>query len=168
MFIVIYQFYLKPETEEPFKKTWHLIANYFKTFRGAIGSRLHKTMGDPNNVCWIAYSCWPDKATRDASWPGENAPSSELPDNIKEAVIFMQSCGDPDRKIPELCLEVVDDLLNQWKSAKESPNSSGRYLVKIGLSIEIASFDKASEKWHREKSSNPLPLAINWWMELPP
>jgi len=68
---------------------------------------LHKTA----EGYWLAYSRWPDKATRDASWPGENAPSNVLPDDIKEAIIEIKNCIDQERKFPEICMEIVDDLL---------------------------------------------------------
>lgn len=107
MFAVIYRSYIKPELEIEYQRLWKQIANYFIKYRGAIGSCLHKT----EEGIWLAYSRWPDKATRDASWPGDNAPSDDLPDALKEAVIRIKECGDPNRKLPEICMEIVDDLL---------------------------------------------------------
>lgn len=75
--------------------------------RGALGSCLHKT----DEGMWLAYSHWPNKATRDASWPGENAPASELPEDLKQAIINIKACLDEEIKLPEICMEVVDDLL---------------------------------------------------------
>ena len=72
MFAVIYQGYVKPGCESQYKKAWHDVAKYFVEKRGAIGSCLHCT----SEGLWLAYSRWPDKKTRDASWPGEDAPSS--------------------------------------------------------------------------------------------
>jgi len=109
MIAVIYQGYIKPGSENEYQNAWHKIATYFVEHRGAIGSTLHRS----DNGLWVAYSRWPDKATRDASWPGENAPSSELPDDIRQAIITLKNCIDENRKIPEICLEVVDDLLLQ-------------------------------------------------------
>ncbi|HEX4045258.1 MAG TPA: hypothetical protein VHZ76_06305 [Gammaproteobacteria bacterium] len=86
---------------------WNQIANYFVKYRGALGSCLHKT----EEGYWLAYSRWPNKATRDASWPGENAPSDILPDEIKRAIVNIKNCMDPERKFPEICMEIVDDLL---------------------------------------------------------
>ncbi len=48
--------------------------------------------------------------TRDASWPGEDAPSSKLPDKIRQAIIDIKACVDQDRKFPEICMEVVSDF----------------------------------------------------------
>ena len=107
MFAVIYQAYLKSGREEDYQQAWHQVASFFVESRGAIGSCLHKTEGG----LWVAYSRWPDKATRDASWPGENAPSSELPDEIRNAILTIKDCIDPDRKLSDICMEVVNDLL---------------------------------------------------------
>ena len=62
MFAVIYRFILKPEQEASCRQQWNKVANYFIERRGALGSCLHK--GEDN--LWLAYSRWPDKATRDA------------------------------------------------------------------------------------------------------
>lgn len=60
---------------------------------------------------WLAYSRWPDKATRDASWPGDNALSEMLPNEIKRAVVTIQECIDQTQKLPEITMEVINDLL---------------------------------------------------------
>lgn len=107
MFAVIYQGYLKPDTETFYQQAWHIVATYFKSHRGALGSCLHKT----SDGMWVAYSRWPDRATRDASWPGENAPDSELPEEVKKAIRMIQESLDPKRKIPDITMDVVSDLL---------------------------------------------------------
>jgi len=107
MFAVIYRSYIKPEAEKEYQRLWKIIANYFIQHRGAFGSCLHKT----EEGIWLAYSRWPDKATRDAAWPGDRAPSHELPELIRNAIIQIKNCADPQRKLPEMCMEVVDDLL---------------------------------------------------------
>jgi len=107
MFAAIYQGYLKPGREAEYQEAWHKVAVYFVEHRGALGSTLHRT----DNGMWVAYSRWPDKATRDASWPGENAPASELPDTIHQAIILIKDCLAPEPKFSEICLEVMDDLL---------------------------------------------------------
>lgn len=115
-FAVIYRGYLKPGREGDYQNAWQSVAQYFIKYRGAIGSCLHRT----SNGMWIAYSRWPDQKTRDASWPGENAPSNELPQEIREAVMVIQECLDPDRKLPDICMEVVNDLLlNESNDDKE-------------------------------------------------
>lgn len=110
MFAVIYRFKLKPEHENVFKACWNKITAYFIEHRGAIGSCLHK--GQDN--LWVAYSRWPDKATRDASWPGDNAPNSVLPEEIREAIRKMQTIKDEKNafeKFEDICLDVVEDKL---------------------------------------------------------
>jgi hypothetical protein len=107
MFAVIYQGYVKIGREAEYQQAWNRVARYFVEQRGALGSCLHRT---PEGL-WIAYSRWPDKKTRDASWPGEDAPSTELPPDIRKAVLTIQDCLDQDRKLPDICMEVVDDLL---------------------------------------------------------
>lgn len=107
MFAVIYQGYLKPGRETEYQQAWNKVAGYFIEKRGAIGSCLHKTA----DGLWVAYSRWPDKETRDKSWPGDNAPSEELPLEIRNAVLTIKDCLDSDRKIPDICMQVVEDLL---------------------------------------------------------
>jgi hypothetical protein len=62
-FAAIYQGYLKPGREEEYQKLWKIIATFFIEQRGALGSCLHKT----SDGLWVAYSRWPNQATRDAS-----------------------------------------------------------------------------------------------------
>ncbi len=106
MFAVIYQGYIKSGREFEYQEAWGKVARYFIEQRGALGSCLHRT----SDGLWVAYSRWPDKKTRDNSWPGENAPSTELPLEIRNAVLIIKDCLDPDRKIQDLCMEVVEDL----------------------------------------------------------
>ncbi|MGE3919521.1 MAG: antibiotic biosynthesis monooxygenase [Gammaproteobacteria bacterium] len=118
MFAVIYRSYLKPGCESAYKELWNKIATYFIQHRGAIGSTLHQT----EDGMWVAYSRWPDKATRDASWPGESKPSDKLPESIQEAILSIQTCVDQNRKHPEICMHIVDDLLiNNWISKTINP-----------------------------------------------
>jgi len=107
MFAVIYQGYVKTGQESAYLEAWKKVAKYFVEKRGAIGSCLHRT----SDGMWLAYSRWPDKKTRDAAWPGENAPSSDLPIEIRNAVLTIKNSLDPDRKLPDICMEVISDLL---------------------------------------------------------
>lgn len=107
MFAAIYQAYIKPGREVEYRESWNKVTRYFIEQRGAIGSCLHRT----SDGLWVAYSRWPDKKTRDNSWPGENDPSDELPSEIRRAILTIKDCVDSDQKIPGLCMEVVDDLL---------------------------------------------------------
>lgn len=107
MFAVIYQGYLKDGREEEYCSAWKIVARYFVERRGSLGSCLHRT----NGGLWLAYSRWPDQKTRDASWPKEDAPSDELPQSVRQAILTIKDCLDPERKLPEICMEVVEDLL---------------------------------------------------------
>ena len=107
MFAVIYRAWIYPKKEQQYQQLWQEIARYFVRYRGAIGSCLHQT----TDGYWLAYSRWPDQATRDASWPGVDAPSSELPAHIRSAIIDIRACRDPDRQFPEICMEIKNDLL---------------------------------------------------------
>jgi hypothetical protein len=81
--------------------------SYFREHRGALGSCLHKT----EDGLWLAYSRWPDKATRDASWPSEGSPNDQLPVSIQQAILGIKACIDQDKKYPEICMDVIEDLL---------------------------------------------------------
>ena len=107
MFAVIYQGYVKTGRESEYREAWNIVARYFIEQRGSLGSSLHRT----SDGLWLAYSRWPDKKTRDASWPGDNDPSTELPLIVRSAIFTVKDCLD--RKLPEICMEVVDDLLNR-------------------------------------------------------
>jgi hypothetical protein len=107
MFAVMYRIYLKAGKETEFQKAWNIVARYFIEHRGALGSCLHKT----EDGMWVAYSRWPDKEMRDNSWPGEDAPNEEFPSEVREAIFMLQECGDEDRKLPEICMEIADDQL---------------------------------------------------------
>jgi len=107
MFAVIYQAYIKTGREGEYQQCWHKVALYFKEKCGAIGSCLHRT----DDGLWISYSRWPNKATRDKAWPGDNAPSDELPEDIRESIKIIQDCLDTTKKFPEICMEIIDDQL---------------------------------------------------------
>lgn len=116
MFAVIYQGYLKPGGENEYQEAWNTVAQYFIECRGAIGSCLHRT----SDGLWVAYSRWPDKKTWDNSWPGENAPSEKLPLEVRNAVLTIKGCLDCDRRIPDLCMEVVNDRLLSLSDTESS------------------------------------------------
>lgn len=105
MFVVIYRGYLKPNCENEYCTAWKTVANYFIHHRGSLGSALHKA----EDGMWLAYSRWPDKKTRDASW-GDNA-DNVFPDVIQSAITTVKKCLDSDHQFPEIQLEVIEDLL---------------------------------------------------------
>ena len=108
MFAVIYRFKLKPHQEKRYQECWNKLANYFIEKRGAIGSCLHKG----SDGLWVAYSRWPDKATRDASWPGDKTPSTELPDDIQSVISTIQAFKKENQDLEQyedICLDVIED-----------------------------------------------------------
>jgi antibiotic biosynthesis monooxygenase (ABM) superfamily enzyme len=110
MFAVIYRFKLKPHQEADYQKYWRDIATYFREYSGALGSCLHKG----ENGLWVAYSRWPDKATRDAAWPGSNQPNIALPVHIRETIQKVQAILLENNDLgtfEEMCLDVLEDLL---------------------------------------------------------
>jgi hypothetical protein len=110
MFAVIYRFKLKPGQETKYIECWNKIASYFIEKMEAIGSCLHK--GDDN--LWVAYSRWPSKAARDASWPGDDAPNEVLPSDIREAIQQMQLIKEENsdlEQFDEICMSVIEDKL---------------------------------------------------------
>ena len=108
MFAVIYKGHVHQGVEAEYKRLWRQIAQYFIEHRGALGSCLHKTAEGE----WVAYSRWPDKAMRDASWPQEGESVDEsLSTEIKQAIESLKKCIDKDQPYQEICMEVVDDFL---------------------------------------------------------
>ena len=110
MFAAIYRFRLKSHQEASYIEYWNTIVDYFAEKRGAIGSCLHKS----EDGLWVAYSRWPDKATRDASWPGDDAPNEELPVHIRNAISRMQEIKAENEDLEqydEICLNVIVDKL---------------------------------------------------------
>lgn len=105
-FSVIYRGYVFPEREEDYQHLWKQVAQYFIQHRGALGSCLHKA----EDGQWIAYSRWPDRKTRDASWSQDDI-RNDLDLDIQEAIAKLKQCRDMDRPHEEICMTVVDDLL---------------------------------------------------------
>lgn len=107
MFAVIYRGYVKPHLETQYKEYWKMLAAYFVNERGALGSTLHQT----EDGMWVAYSKWPDKATRDASWPGNKEKiNSQIPLNMQEAIVGLKACLDSEKQFPEIYMEIVEEI----------------------------------------------------------
>lgn len=82
-FAVIYRMRVKQGCEADYLAYWKAVAGYFIRERGAIESRSHQA----EDGLWIAYSRWPSRAMRDASWPAEGEEvNSALPPHIQEAI----------------------------------------------------------------------------------
>lgn len=107
MFAVIYRGYVKPHLETQYKEYWKIVASYFVNERGALESTLHQT----EDGMWVAYSKWPDKTTRNASWPGNKEKiNSEIPLNMQEAIAGLKACLDPEKQLPEICMEIIEEI----------------------------------------------------------
>jgi len=113
MFAVIYKAFIIPQKEARYQQLWHTLADYFIAHRGAIGSCLHKSHETHQDAHqWIAYSRWPDRATRDASWSSSSEDvANDLPPFIVDTITELKQCIDKDRPFKEICMDVIDDLL---------------------------------------------------------
>lgn len=103
MFTVIYKNYVKKGREEDYLNLWQKIATYFKKERGAIGSCLHQG----EDGLRVAYSRWPSRAQRDASWPLGEGMTSE----IEQVIAQFNECIDEGRERSETCLELISNFL---------------------------------------------------------
>ncbi len=110
MIAIIYRFYLKPHQEESYIKCWEKLTDYCRENCGAIGSSLHKG----ENGLWVVYSRWPDLATRDKAWPGENEPNTKLPEDIRKTINEMQSFKLENKDLEQfddICLDLIENKL---------------------------------------------------------
>ncbi|MBY0378140.1 MAG: hypothetical protein K2Q33_06240 [Gammaproteobacteria bacterium] len=103
MFAVIYRGFIYPERDEVYRTAWKTIADYFVQHCGALGSTLHLSVaGD-----YIAYSRWPNRETRDASWG--DAATKPLSAEVQQAIETLKSCIDLSKPYEEIPMEVVAD-----------------------------------------------------------
>ena len=59
MYIVMFEFVVKPGREAEFLAAWPKVTQGIYLFKGSLGSRLHKSEAGQ----WIAYAQWPDRDT---------------------------------------------------------------------------------------------------------
>ena len=105
MFAGIYRGHVKPSKEEDFQKSWNVVATFFVEKRGALGSSLHQS----EEGMWVAYSRWPNRETRDASWPKEEEEvNGSFPPDVKEAVETLRNCFEDE--MPQICMELKDEV----------------------------------------------------------
>lgn len=71
-------------------------------------------------LCFFLFPLFALKAEFILNKPSEKEPSAELPFEIRSAVLTLKECLDADRKIPDLCMEVVNDLLLSSNSAESN------------------------------------------------
>ncbi len=106
-FAVIYRIYLQPGKEKQYLENWPIVAGYFVSKCGALGSTLHQA----DDGMWVAYSLWPDRATRDAAWPKDGSSTNvSFPVEIKQAIANLKECSDPLRLLPEITMKTVQSI----------------------------------------------------------
>ncbi|NNM59956.1 MAG: hypothetical protein HKM04_09105 [Legionellales bacterium] len=103
MFAVIYRGFILPEHEQAYRQAWREIADYFVQHAGALGSTLHKTPAGE----YIAYSRWPDKATRDRYWDEQG--NLQTVAGLNETIATLKMAIDRNKPYDEIAMEVVDE-----------------------------------------------------------
>jgi len=103
MFNVIYRWKIQPGKEAQFQRAWAEVTHLIRTYRGGLGSRLHRC---PDGT-FLAYAQWSDQQT----W--ERSSSIPLPDNsgiamMKDATLSSE---------PPIKMEMIEDLLGHGKAA---------------------------------------------------
>ncbi|GAA5215763.1 antibiotic biosynthesis monooxygenase family protein [Corallincola platygyrae] len=73
MFVVMYEFVVKPGCEEQFLDAWPQVTQGIYLLKGSLGSRLHRN----KNGELIAYAQWPDRATFEEAQVVEMTPEYE-------------------------------------------------------------------------------------------
>jgi len=100
MYIILYDFAVKPDCENQFIESWKGLTNLIYKHEGSLGSRLHKK--EANN--YVAYAQWPNRSKFENS--GKNLP--------EEANYYRNLMRESCETIEVLQkLEVVEDLLKQ-------------------------------------------------------
>lgn len=106
---ILYRFILKHGMESQFQDHWQKLQNFYINEKDALGSTLYKTQEN----LWIAYSRWPDKATRDAAWPGHNDPDTKLPEEIQQTIKDLKECVEVE--FPETIMQMVQEIAKDSK-----------------------------------------------------
>ena len=94
---VIYRWRLKSGMEAQFIEAWSRITELYVTYRGGLGSRLHK---GPEGI-WYAYAQWPSAEVRRAAFEGPPLDEAAR-DRMREAIA---------ESFDEIVLEPVADHL---------------------------------------------------------
>ncbi len=105
MFIALYRWKVKEGQEKNFQEGWHRRTEEIYQHCGSLGSRLHKAEAG----IWVAYAQWPDRRTYD------KAQSIPVVD-AKARMMFRESI---EEAYPDICMNVIDDLLKLESFAKE-------------------------------------------------
>ena len=97
MFIALYHWKIKPDSEAKFQAGWRRKTIEIRDHCGGLGSRLHRAEDDT----FYAYAQWKDKET----W--EN--TANIPTIDEEASEMMQASIE--ERLPTTFMETLDDLL---------------------------------------------------------
>jgi hypothetical protein len=94
MFVVVYQWRLRPGYSQQFMDGWERVTRAIQNSCGSYGSRLHRIDDDT----WLAYARWPSAAARSGCDFDEEEGTRLMRDAIQE-------------RLPEIACEIVSDLL---------------------------------------------------------
>ena len=98
MFIVLYRWRVKPESQQQFIEAWSEITNHFRANYDSLGSRLHRGSDD----LFYGYAQWTSAEQRENVFAGENAEIRQASLKMREAV---------EESFPEVVLEEIADYL---------------------------------------------------------
>ena len=101
MFVVLYKWKVRPESEDDFVRAWTEITDYYLENADSRGSRLHKGQ----DGFWYAYAQWPTARHRDEAFSGDDL--KDASETMRMAVL---------ERLPEVVLEVVTDRLKHDES----------------------------------------------------
>lgn len=106
MFVVVYEFDVKPGMEQDFADAWLEVTKGIYKNYGSYGSRLQRDKSGK----YIGYAQWPDRETWSRDWPAEEF--------LAEPRQRMRSCLVSSSTVYEA--EVVADYLQQQPNRKKS------------------------------------------------
>ena len=104
MFVVVYEWQVRPELEEQFQDAWQRVTLAAIRNCGALGSRLHRT----DEGKWVAYAQWPTREQWE-KFVVESPPDPAALQAEKTCII-----GDNIFR-PVLKMAVTDDLLFRFE-----------------------------------------------------
>ena len=111
MFVVVYQFAVKPEHESQFVKAWLNTTKGITLHKGGLGSRLHRDKAGS----FIAYAQWPDEYTFQA------AKKIFMSEEYEKHRQTMQTCLDVKQTRILHEMNVAIDYLQPFSSSQNTP-----------------------------------------------
>ena len=101
MFIVIYQWKIKPGQESHFREGWRRVTRALIRQRGGLGSRLHEGASGH----WLAYAQWPSRESWESA--GKLGPINGEPGYAMMEESIEHAAG---AAAPPILLTMTDDL----------------------------------------------------------